>query len=85
MWDISVCTRKYEPFWPDLDSRPLPTWFDEAKVGIFLHFGPCTVPGFGTTNINERMYCIRGMAKEWSLGSVNRRKKVISRHCLEIC
>ena len=49
----SVGAKRYEPFWPDLDSRPLPSWFDEAKVGIFFHFGPCTVPGAG--NDNERV------------------------------
>ena len=44
---VSVDGKRYEPFWPDLDSRPLPSWYDEAKVGIFFHFGPCTVPGAG--------------------------------------
>ena len=35
----------YQPNWPSLDSRPLPSWYDEAKVGIFMHFGPYAVPG----------------------------------------
>lgn len=29
----------YEPTWESLDARPLPKWYDEAKVGIFLHWG----------------------------------------------
>ncbi|XP_060067428.1 alpha-L-fucosidase-like [Ylistrum balloti] len=37
---------KYEPNWASLDSRPLPPWFDEAKVGIFLHWGVFSVPAF---------------------------------------
>lgn len=37
--------KKYEPTWESLDSRPLPKWYDEAKVGIFMHFGPYAVPG----------------------------------------
>ncbi len=36
---------KYAPEWSSLDSRPLPGWYDEAKVGIFMHFGPYSVPG----------------------------------------
>lgn len=36
---------KYTPDWESLDSRPLPDWYDEAKVGIFMHFGPYSVPG----------------------------------------
>ena len=47
--------RKYEPLWPDLDSRPLPTWFDEAKIGVFMHHGPCTVPGFGLSTVDSGM------------------------------
>eukprot|EP01051_Picozoa_sp_SAG22_P018297 SAG22_NODE_3041_length_1998_cov_5.044760_1_plen_139_part_00 len=31
----------YEANWPSLMTRPLPTWYDEAKVGIFVHWGPC--------------------------------------------
>ena len=36
---------KYTPDWDSLDSRPLPSWYDDAKIGIFMHFGPYAVPG----------------------------------------
>src|SRR5688500_17810024 len=39
--------RKYAPNWDDLDKRPLPPWFDEVKIGVFLHWGVYSVPGFG--------------------------------------
>lgn len=39
---------KYEPNWQSLDSRPLPDWYDKAKVGIFLHWGVFSVPSFGS-------------------------------------
>lgn len=39
---------KYEPNWESLDSRPLPSWFDEAKIGIFLHWGVFSVPSFNS-------------------------------------
>lgn len=29
----------YDATWESLDSRPLPSWYDEAKVGIFIHWG----------------------------------------------
>ena len=38
----------YQPTWESLDSRPLPTWYDEAKFGIFIHWGVFSVPSFGT-------------------------------------
>ncbi|XP_062385815.1 tissue alpha-L-fucosidase-like [Sardina pilchardus] len=41
-------TAQYTPDWKSLDSRPLPNWYDEAKVGIFVHWGVFSVPGFGS-------------------------------------
>ncbi|KAB7494361.1 Alpha-L-fucosidase [Armadillidium nasatum] len=38
----------YDPNWDSLDSRPLPSWYDEAKIGIFLHWGVFSVPSFGS-------------------------------------
>ncbi|XP_012940107.1 alpha-L-fucosidase [Aplysia californica] len=39
---------RYEPNWKSLDSRPLPAWYDEGKIGIFIHWGVFAVPGFGS-------------------------------------
>ena len=44
----STCTSKYEPTWESIDSRPLPEWFDQAKFGIFIHWGVFSVPSFGS-------------------------------------
>ena len=38
---------KYAPTWESIDSRPLPAWFDEAKFGIFIHWGAYSVPAWG--------------------------------------
>jgi len=37
---------KYLPNWKSIDSRPLPKWYDEAKFGIFIHWGVFSVPSF---------------------------------------
>ncbi|XP_020293551.1 alpha-L-fucosidase [Pseudomyrmex gracilis] len=39
---------KYIPTWSSLDSRPLPSWYDAAKFGIFIHWGVFSVPSFGS-------------------------------------
>lgn len=39
---------RYEPTWESLDARPLPAWYDEAKIGIFIHWGVFSVPAFGS-------------------------------------
>lgn len=37
---------RYEPTWDSLDARPLPKWFDDVKVGIFIHWGVFSVPSY---------------------------------------
>jgi len=39
---------RYTSDWDSLDSRPLPAWYDEAKFGIFIHWGVFSVPSFGS-------------------------------------
>ena len=36
----------YQPTWESLDKRPLPAWFNEAKFGIFIHWGVYSVPAW---------------------------------------
>ncbi|CAN9503810.1 unnamed protein product [Ophioblennius macclurei] len=43
---VSQAAARYTPDWTSLDSRPLPAWYDEAKVGIFIHWGVFSVPAF---------------------------------------
>lgn len=42
----SAATTKYQPNWESLDARPLPRWYDEGKIGIFMHWGVFSVPSF---------------------------------------
>ncbi len=36
----------YEKNWESIDSRPLPEWYDDAKLGIFIHWGIFSVPAY---------------------------------------
>lgn len=38
----------FEPNWASLDRRKLPQWYDQVKVGIFIHWGVYSVPPFGS-------------------------------------
>ena len=38
--------KHYEPTWESLDSRPTPEWFQNARFGIFIHWGLFSVPGY---------------------------------------
>ena len=39
---------RYTADWTSLDARPLPAWYDDAKFGIFIHWGVFSVPAFRT-------------------------------------
>lgn len=35
-----------------MQARELPQWYDDAKLGIFIHWGPFTVPAFAPTDLD---------------------------------
>jgi alpha-L-fucosidase len=37
---------RYTPDLASLNGRPLPSWYDEAKFGVFIHWGLFAIPGF---------------------------------------
>jgi alpha-L-fucosidase len=41
---------KYEPTIESLDKHPLPQWYAGAKLGIFIHWGLYSVPGWAPLN-----------------------------------
>jgi len=36
----------FQANWESLDSRPVPAWFNDAKFGIFIHWGVYSVPSY---------------------------------------
>ena len=32
-------SQKFEPNWQSLNTRRVPSWFKDAKFGIFIHWG----------------------------------------------
>jgi len=45
----SEITAQYEATWESIDSRPVPGWFEDAKFGIFIHWGLYSVPSYSPT------------------------------------
>ena len=43
---LSTNAQTYKPNWKSLDQRPMPKWFNEAKIGIFIHWGVYAVPAY---------------------------------------
>jgi len=46
----------YEANWESLKSYQVPKWYRDAKFGIFIHWGPYSVPAFGNEWYPRHMY-----------------------------
>ncbi|XP_064463787.1 alpha-L-fucosidase-like [Ornithodoros turicata] len=44
--DIPTKHVLYKPTWSSIDNHVIPSWYDEAKVGIMIHWGVYSVPSF---------------------------------------
>ncbi len=44
---------QYKPTIESLDTHPLPAWYDDAKLGIFIHWGLYSVPGWAPVSHPE--------------------------------
>jgi alpha-L-fucosidase len=46
----------YQPNWPSVDTRETPAWWSNAKFGIFIHWGPYSVPAYAPVDEVEGVY-----------------------------
>lgn len=46
----------FYPNWKSLSNFRVPAWFDQAKFGIFIHWGVYSVPAFGSEWYPRNMY-----------------------------
>ena len=57
--DRVIADGPYKPTWASLTTAPVPQWFRERKLGIFIHWGPYSVAAHGNEWYSRNMY-IRG-------------------------
>ena len=67
----NLFSQTYKPTWESLDSRPIPQWFQDAKFGIFIHWGLYSVPAWGPTK-DVGIYEKYAEWYWWSLTNPNR-------------
>lgn len=48
--------QKYEPTWESLKTYRVPDWYQDAKFGLFIHWGVYCVPAFGNEWYPRNMY-----------------------------
>jgi len=46
----------FRPQWESLDHYEVPEWYEDAKFGIFIHWGVYSVPAFGNEWYPRNMY-----------------------------
>lgn len=46
----------FEPTWESLENYEVPQWYQDAKFGIFIHWGVYSVPAFGNEWYPRNMY-----------------------------
>lgn len=62
-------SKQYEATWASLDSRAVPGWFSDAKFGIFIHWGPYSVPAWAPKGNYSEWY------QYWVEGKANNAQK----------
>lgn len=47
---------RYQPTWSSLQNYSVPQWFQDAKLGIFIHWGLYSVPAYDNEWYSRQMY-----------------------------
>ncbi|MFI3205917.1 MAG: alpha-L-fucosidase [Clostridia bacterium] len=58
---------KFKDNWESLANHPVPTWYRNAKFGIFVHWGPYSVPAYGSEWYSRNMYKKEALRKGLSM------------------
>ena len=54
--DDTIAAGPYDATWESLGTHPVPSWYRNAKFGIFVHWGVYSVPAFGNEWYPRTMY-----------------------------
>ena len=69
----------YEATWESVGTHAVPTWYDDAKLGVFIHWGLYSVPGWAPRVPDIQELLVKGGPKrmlrenpyaEWYLNSL---------------
>ncbi|KAJ8135502.1 hypothetical protein OY671_011285, partial [Metschnikowia pulcherrima] len=61
--DAVIAKGPYQANWASSEKFQVPTWYADAKFGIFIHWGVYSVPGFGNEWYPREMYSQDGKNK----------------------
>lgn len=78
-------TRKFQPEWPSLRTHTVPGWFDDAKLGIFIHWGLYSVPAWAQPTgelgkVDPAKWFYQNPYAEWYLNSLRLKESATYQH-----
>jgi alpha-L-fucosidase len=56
IYQLAATQEIYKPEWESIDKRPVAPWFEDAKLGIFIHYGPYSVPAWSEKGTYSEWY-----------------------------
>jgi alpha-L-fucosidase len=80
-----VFAQTFTPDWTSLQSHPLPSWFDDAKLGIFIHWGLYSVPAWAPPTgelgkVDWSKWFYQNPYAEWYLNSLRLSSSPTAQH-----
>ncbi len=78
-------TKKFQPDWASLRTHTVPGWFDDAKLGIFIHWGLYSVPAWAETSgelgkVPMAKWFYQNAYAEWYLNSIRLKESGAYKH-----
>src|SRR4028118_958601 len=73
---VTLGQKVYLPSEESLRVRKTPEWFGNAKLGIFIHWGLYSVPGWAKPDVSVdkvkdwKLFCFNNPYAEWYLNSL---------------
>jgi alpha-L-fucosidase len=56
----------YRPTWESVATHPVPAWYEDAKLGVFVHWGPYSVPAWAP-RVPDIQTVLRDHGPSWLL------------------
>mgnify|MGYP005848324097 CR=1 FL=1 len=77
LMNVLAYSQDFEPKWESLDRRATPQWFEDAKFGIFIHWGVYSVPAWGPTGDSIGVY---DKYAEWYWNKLQNKNSAVNSH-----
>jgi alpha-L-fucosidase len=79
---------RYEPTWESLMRHQAPAWFQDAKLGIFIHWGLYSVPAWAPPSgelgkVDRTKWFYQNPYAEWYLNSIRLKESATYKHHVE--